>query len=90
LDKAKYWLDETAKNGVRYINLSGGETICYPHIYKVTEYASGLGMEVNIAVSGYHFGEKEIRRFAGAGAYPWLEEELIQRLQKNMDIEIVR
>lgn len=67
LDRAKYWLDEAAKNGVRYINLSGGETMCYPHIYEVTEYASGLGMEVNIAVSGYHFGENEIRRFVDAG-----------------------
>lgn len=67
LDKAKYWLDEAAENGVRYINLSGGETMCYPHIYEVTEYASGLGMEVNIAVSGYHFGENEIRRFTDAG-----------------------
>lgn len=67
LDSAKYWLDEAAENGVRYINLSGGETMCYPHIYEVTEYAAGLGMEVNIAVSGYHFGENEVRRFTDAG-----------------------
>lgn len=67
LDRAKYWLDEAAKNGIRFVNLSGGETMCYPHIYEVTEYAAGLGMEVNIAVSGYHFGEDEIRRFTDAG-----------------------
>lgn len=66
-DKARYWLDEAAKAGVRVVNLSGGETMCYPHIYEVTEYAAGLGMEVNIAVSGYHFGEQEIRRFVNAG-----------------------
>lgn len=66
-DQARYWLDEAAKAGVRVVNLSGGETMCYPHIYEVTEYAVSLGMEVNIAVSGYHFGEQEIRRFVNAG-----------------------
>lgn len=66
-DQARYWLDEAAKAGVRVVNLSGGETMCYPHIYEVTEYAASLGMEVNIAVSGYHFGEQEIWRFVNAG-----------------------
>ncbi len=67
LETAKYWLEEAAKAGVRIVNLSGGETMCYPHIYEVTEYAARLGMEPNIAVSGYHFGEQEIRRFVKAG-----------------------
>lgn len=67
LDQAKYWLDEAVKWGVRFVNLSGGETMCYPYIFETVKYAADLGMEANIAVSGYHFGEPEIRRFAEAG-----------------------
>lgn len=67
LSEAEKWLKEAAANGVCHVNLSGGETMCYPHIFQVTEIAAGLGLRPNIAVSGYHFGREEVRRFVHSG-----------------------
>lgn len=67
LSEAERWLKDAAANGICQVNLSGGETMCYPHIFQVTEMASRLGLRPNIAVSGYHFGREEVRRFVQAG-----------------------
>lgn len=53
LDTALYWIREAAKNGVKVMNLSGGETLLYPHLGELIAECKHLGMEANIAISGY-------------------------------------
>ena len=53
LETALYWLKEAAKNHVKTINLSGGETILYPYLSELIQTCHELGMESNIALSGY-------------------------------------
>lgn len=52
-DTALYWIREAAKNGVKTINLSGGETLLYPHLAELIAECKRRGMEANIAISGY-------------------------------------
>ncbi len=62
LEDALYWIEEAARENVKIVNLSGGETMCYPHIFEIVEAVSKRGMTPNIAVSGYHFDKEEARR----------------------------
>ena len=54
------WLDNAARIGVEYINLSGGETMCYPQLIPMLEYISDKGMKANVALSGYGFGKTQL------------------------------
>ena len=58
LEKAVYWLEQGAQAGVKEVELSGGETLCYPHLYDLVKAASSLGMVPNIAISGYNFTQE--------------------------------
>ena len=53
IEQAMYWLEEAAGCQIQTINLSGGETMVYPHLTALIEKCHALGMESNIAVSGY-------------------------------------
>lgn len=53
LDKALYWINQAAKTGIKIINLSGGETMCYRHIFELLSACHERGLETNIAVSGW-------------------------------------
>lgn len=67
LEKARYWIEEAALNHVNTINLSGGETMCYPHIYELVKYISSRNMEANIAISGAYFTEEVLEKFTESG-----------------------
>ena len=54
------WIDDAAQIGVEYINLSGGETMCYPELMPLLEYISQKGMKANVALSGYGFGKEQL------------------------------
>lgn len=62
LETALYWLKEAAKNRVKTINLSGGETMLYPHLSKLIQTCNELGMESNIALSGYGVDKKVLEK----------------------------
>ena len=54
LEKAIFWLREAKKSGIVMVSLSGGETLCYPHLEEVIKEGSRLGLEINVALSGYN------------------------------------
>lgn len=53
LQTALYWIKDAADQGVRTVNLSGGETMLYPYLFTLIQECSRRGMEANIAISGY-------------------------------------
>ncbi len=67
LETAKSKIKEAAEHGVKAINLSGGETLCYPWIYEIISYASSLCERVNIAISGAYFNGDVLRKLRDAG-----------------------
>lgn len=61
------WIEEASKCNVKVLNLSGGETLCYPHIYDVIEKANNLGIATNVALSGLGFNREVYQRLISAG-----------------------
>ena len=59
LSEAERWLKDAAANGICQVNLRG--------IILIFSGDRILGLRPNIAVSGYHFGREEVRRFVQAG-----------------------
>ena len=55
LARAKEILRQAANAGARHVELSGGETLLYPHLYELIQAASEYGLETNIAISGWGF-----------------------------------
>ena len=53
LDRALEVLRQAAEMGVSSINLSGGETVLYPHLNELLDECSRLGLSANVALSGY-------------------------------------
>lgn len=67
LDLAKTKIREASEHGVSVVNLSGGETLCYPWLVDLVAYASKLCKHVNIAISGCFFDEKVLQSLVRAG-----------------------
>ncbi len=67
LETAKYWIDEAAVNRVQQINLSGGETMCYPHLFPLMDYIAERGMKCNVALSGYGFDKAVLEKMCQSG-----------------------
>ncbi len=63
---AKY-IRQAKAFGIRHIELSGGETLCYPHLYDLIKLAHEIGLETSIAVSGWHFTEECLNRLIESG-----------------------
>lgn len=66
-DTAFYWIDEAARYGVEVLNFSGGETMCYPHLYEAIRRASSRGLRVNVALSGLGLDRDSYRKLIDAG-----------------------
>ena len=67
LGKAIHWMNEAKKNRIKMVSLSGGETLCYPHLEEVIRAGSQLGMEINVALSGYNFTRARLESLIEAG-----------------------
>ena len=67
LETALYWIREAAAAGVTDVNLSGGETMCYPWLTELIRECASLGLESNIALSGAYVTEEKLREFIDAG-----------------------
>lgn len=67
LERARYWIVEASRCMVRTVNLSGGETMCYPHIYELIELCRQRGMEPNVALSGYGIDEGSLKKIIKSG-----------------------
>ncbi|MGN0412241.1 MAG: radical SAM/SPASM domain-containing protein, partial [Lachnospiraceae bacterium] len=68
-DTALYFLEEAAACHVQTVNLSGGETLCYPHLTRLVERCHALGMKPNIAVSGYGIHKEKLEELIRAGVH---------------------
>lgn len=67
LETALHWIKEAAENQVKVVNLSGGETLLYPHLETLVKACSDYGMEANIAISGYGADKKTLEKLIRAG-----------------------
>lgn len=53
--------------GVEHVELSGGETLCYPDLYELIRFAHGIGISPNIAISGWGFTSDVLDKLIEAG-----------------------
>lgn len=67
LDKALYWLRNGAASGVKNVNLSGGETLCYPYLNELIRECKKLSMRPAVALSGAYVTEGILRDMIEAG-----------------------
>jgi pyrroloquinoline quinone biosynthesis protein E len=54
LEVALYWLREGKRAGVELVCLSGGETLCYPHLPELIRECKELGLTSAISLSGIY------------------------------------
>lgn len=54
---ASKYIQQAKAFGVKHVELSGGETLCYSHLYDLIKLAHKVGLETSIAISGWHFTE---------------------------------
>lgn len=64
---AIFWIQEGGKAGVKDVMLSGGETLCYPHLCEVVAAAKKYCGTANVALSGYNFSQKKYEELLNAG-----------------------
>ncbi|MBQ9359822.1 MAG: radical SAM protein [Lachnospiraceae bacterium] len=67
LETALYWIRDAARCGVKQVNLSGGETLCYPHLERVLEECGELGLHTAIALSGAGASKDRIKGLIDRG-----------------------
>ncbi len=61
------YLEQAAHLKIPFINLSGGETLVYPHLNKLLEYISEHGLNSAIAISGWGFDKTRLEELKKAG-----------------------
>lgn len=67
LEIAKHRVDEAAALGAKVLLLSGGETMCYPHLYELVQYSSAKIKDIKIAISGCLFDTKAFEKLVSSG-----------------------
>ena len=67
LERAMTLLQQAAEMGVANINLSGGETMVYPHLYELLEQCRSLGLYAAVALSGYGVNEATLQKLITSG-----------------------
>lgn len=67
LNTAVFWIKEGAAAGVKEVMLSGGESLCYPHIYDVVSAAKKYCGGANVALSGVGFTQSVYDKLIKAG-----------------------
>lgn len=68
VDIAKLRIDEACALGLTSLNLSGGETLCYPYLYEIISYASQKKIpSILVSLSGAMFDQAVFARLVNAG-----------------------
>ena len=67
LQTAKKRIKEGAEHGIKTVNMSGGETMCYPRLFELVSYTSQLCENINIVTSGCFFDENVLSRLIESG-----------------------
>ena len=52
---------------MKLVNLSGGETLCYPYLYEIIDFAASQGIQPNVAISGWHFTDEVYDKLVQSG-----------------------
>lgn len=60
-------ISQGATLGVTDVYLSGGETLCYPRLYDLISFISGIGLSSHIAISGAFFSQPVYEKLIDAG-----------------------
>ena len=66
-EKAIDWIRQAGEMGVCSVLLSGGETLCYPHLYEVVSAAARYCGKVYTALSGYNFTDEVLDKLIDSG-----------------------
>ena len=53
--------------GLEHVEFSGGETLCYPYLTDLITFASGLGIETSVSLSGWNFNNEILQRLIESG-----------------------
>lgn len=64
---AKKRIAEAAALGVTHIEMSGGETLCYPHLNELVSEARKRNISTTISISGWGFTAKALNELIEAG-----------------------
>lgn len=64
---AEKYVKQASEIGVKHVELSGGETMCYPHLYDLIHIASQNGVVPNVALSGYGLSQDSYEKLINAG-----------------------
>ena len=67
LATAKGFVRQARVLQMQQINLSGGETLVYPHLFELIECCREYGILANVALSGYGFDAGVLRQLRSAG-----------------------
>lgn len=67
LQTALHWIREGGRMGVKDVMLSGGETMCYPHLFEVIRAAKEHCGIPNVALSGFGFTQSVYEKMIEAG-----------------------
>ena len=68
LDVAKKVLKEASTLGLKSLAISGGETMCYPHLNEIISYAKDCGIpSIHAAFSGWNFTKPIVEKMIEAG-----------------------
>lgn len=66
-ETAKDFVRQAAALEMQQINLSGGETLLYPHLPELVACCRDHGLRANVALSGYGFDADVLRQLRSAG-----------------------
>lgn len=61
------YLEQAADLRIPFINLSGGETLAYPHLTELLEFTGAHGLHAAIAISGWGFDHAKLQELKRAG-----------------------
>lgn len=62
-------LQQAQKMGVQHVELSGGETMCYPHLFEVIRAAKERGIAANVALSGFGLNQETYEMLLKSGVH---------------------
>lgn len=67
LKVALHYIEEAGRLKIPFINLSGGETLVYPHLMELIAAVDANGLSSAIAISGWGFDENKLKDLKKAG-----------------------
>ena len=69
LDIAKKVIRQAKPLGLKYVNISGGETLYYSQLYELLSFCTANNIGANIAISGLVFDEAVLHKLLKNGVY---------------------